>query len=230
LLALLQLLTSTQMPIVDGLTSTKMIRSFEKSHPTHVLSKRAALNGRIPVIAVSASLIEKDRQSYIDDGFDGWILKPISFDRLKHIMLGIVDPGARKENIYKTGGWERGGWFGKSKKDIFAADTKPNEQPPMTAPSEGVKNAASSDDPFVREEDNSVQTQEQKRMADAQEEEKEKSNDEPDGGEDTPKISAVADTTDEQPQAPAEDEKVEAEAEAEEQAAAEPPATEPAES
>ena len=96
------------MPIVDGLTSTKMIRSFEKSHPTHLLSKRAARNGRIPVIAVSASLLEKERQTYIDAGFDGWILKPISFDRLKHIMLGIVDAGARKENLYKSGGWERG--------------------------------------------------------------------------------------------------------------------------
>jgi CheY-like chemotaxis protein len=216
------------MPIVDGLTSTKMIRSFEKSHPTHVLSKRAALNGRIPVIAVSASLIEKERQSYIDDGFDGWILKPISFDRLKHIMLGIVDPGARKDNIYKAGGWERGGWFGKAKKDIYAADTKPNEQPPMTAPSEGVKNAASSDDPFVREEDSSVQTQEQKRMADAQEEENEKesanANDEPEGGNVTPTISAVADTTDEEPQAPAED------GTADEGAEDDPPATEPAES
>jgi CheY-like chemotaxis protein len=220
------------MPIVDGLTSTKMIRSFEKSHPTHVLSKRAALNGRIPVIAVSASLIEKDRQNYVNDGFDGWILKPISFDRLKHIMLGIVDPAARKDNIYKAGGWERGGWFGKAKKDIYAADTKPNEKPPMTAPSEGVKNAASSDDPFVREEDSSVQTQEQKRMADAQEEEKEKesanANDEPEGGNVTPTISAVADTTDEEPQAPVEDEK--AEEASEDQAASESPATEPAES
>jgi CheY-like chemotaxis protein len=216
------------MPIVDGLTSTKMIRSFEKSHPTQVLSKRAALNGRIPVIAVSASLIEKDRQSYINDGFDGWILKPISFDRLKHIMLGIVDPQARKENIYKAGGWERGGWFGKSKKDIFAADTKPSEAPPMTAPSEGVKNAASSDDPFVREEDDSVQTQEQKRMADAQEEERKTANDEPEGGNTTPTISAVADTTDEEPQAPAEDEKAE-EGTEKDQAATEPPTSEPAE-
>jgi CheY-like chemotaxis protein len=69
------------MPIVDGLTSTKMIRSFEKSHPSHLLSKRAARNGRVPIIAVSASLLEKERQTYIDAGFDGWILKPISFDR-----------------------------------------------------------------------------------------------------------------------------------------------------
>jgi CheY-like chemotaxis protein len=212
------------MPIVDGLTSTKMIRSFEKAHPTHVLSKRAALNGRIPVIAVSASLIEKERQSYIDDGFDGWILKPISFDRLKHIMLGIVDPAARKENLYRPGGWERGGWFQKAKKDLYAADTKPNEEPPMTAPSEGVQNAASSDDPFVREEDNSVQTQEQKRMADAQEEAKETARDEPEGGNVTPKISAVADTADQELQAPVEDE------DAGDETASEAPTSEPAES
>jgi DNA-binding response OmpR family regulator len=72
-----------------------------------MLSKRAARNGRIPIIAVSASLIEKERQIYIDAGFDGWILKPIAFDRLKHIMLGIVDAGARKENLYKSGGTRR---------------------------------------------------------------------------------------------------------------------------
>lgn len=221
------------MPIVDGLTSTKMIRSFEKSHPTHVLSERAALNGRIPIIAVSASLVEKERQSYIDDGFDGWILKPISFDRLKNIMLGIVDPGARKENLYKPGGWERGGWFHKAKKNIYAAETKPSEQPPMSGPSEGAQNAASSDDPFVREEDSSVQTQEQKRMANAQEEEKESANANPEAGDDTPPISAVADTANEESQAPAEDEKAESEMtednKATDEAESEPPAPEPAE-
>jgi len=187
------------MPIVDGLTSTKMIRSFEKSHPTHLLSKRAARNGRIPIIAVSASLLEKERQMYIDAGFDGWILKPISFDRLKHIMLGIVDAGARKEDLYKTGGWERGGWFLQAQKDIFAADTAPTERMPMTDPSEGAQKAASSADPFVREEDDSVQTQEQARMAGDQEKEKEATNVEDTGEVNIPKVSAVADTDDSGP-------------------------------
>lgn len=187
------------MPIVDGLTSAKMIRSFEKSHPTHMLSKRAARNGRIPIIAVSASLIEKERQIYIDAGFDGWILKPIAFDRLKQIMIGIVDAGVRKDNLYKTGGWERGGWFVQAQKDIFAADTAPSERMPMTDPSEGAQKAASSDDPFVREEDESLQTQEQARMAGEQEKKREemgaKEGEEADG----PKVSAaVADTTGEE--------------------------------
>lgn len=188
------------MPIVDGLTSAKMIRSFEKSHPTHLLSKRAARNGRIPIIAVSASLIEKERQVYIDAGFDGWILKPISFDRLKHIMLGIVDAGVRKDNLYKTGGWERGGWFQQAQKDIFAADTTPSERIPMTDPSEGAKKAASSEDPLVREEDESVQTKEQARMASEQEKERKAMGtvDEDEDDAPTPKVSAVADTAGEE--------------------------------
>jgi CheY-like chemotaxis protein len=189
------------MPIVDGLSSTKMIRSFEKSHPTHMLSKRAARNGRVPIIAVSASLIEKERQIYIDAGFDGWILKPISFDRLKHIMLGIVDAGARKENLYKSGGWERGGWFQQAQRDIFAADTTPSDRMPMTDPSEGAQKAASSDDPFVREEDDSLQTQEQARMAGEQEKEREAIGVEDTGDMATPKVSAVADTNDVSPPA-----------------------------
>jgi len=127
------------MPIVDGLTSAKMIRSFEKSHPSYLKSTRAALNGRIPIIAVSASLIEKERQTYIDAGFDGWILKPISFVRLGDIMRGIVDRQARSENIYAAGRWEKGGWFSNTQADVYAADTKPTNRIPGSAPSENVK-------------------------------------------------------------------------------------------
>lgn len=106
-------LMDMQMPIVDGLTSAKMIRSYEKTHPTRCLSARAALNGRIPIIAVSASLIERDRQIYTDVGFDGWILKPISFLRLAELLAGIVDPRIRHAALYQPGEWERGGWFAK---------------------------------------------------------------------------------------------------------------------
>ena len=110
------------MPIVDGLTSTKMIRSFEKTHPEHLLSSRAQLNGRIPIIAVSASLVERERQKYIDAGFDGWILKPISFPRLSEIMAGILEPKAREEALYKPGEWEKGGWFEMARLDRTKTD------------------------------------------------------------------------------------------------------------
>ncbi|KAI7544834.1 hypothetical protein KC331_g6563 [Hortaea werneckii] len=168
------ILMDMQMPIVDGLTSAKMIRSYEKSHPEHLLSTRATLNGRVPIIAVSASLIEKERQMYIDAGFDGWILKPIAFQRLSEIMLGIVDKQVRRNNLYRTGNWESGGWFVEGQPDVFSADTKPSQEPPTSAPgheadSDAVKVAAAADDPGVKEEGESKQTQEQQRLLEEQE-------------------------------------------------------------
>ena len=120
------------MPIVDGLTSTKMIRSFEKSFPDKNLSRRVALNGRIPVFAVSASLVEKECQKYIDAGFDGWILKPIDFKRLSVLLSGIVDEGTRRECLYKPGAWERGGWFTDSQPDVFSSYTTPSATAPVS--------------------------------------------------------------------------------------------------
>lgn len=120
------------MPIVDGLTSTKMIRSFEKSHPNKLLSKRAALNGRVPIFAVSASLVEKERQKYIDAGFDGWILKPIDFKRLSVLLSGIVEENTRKSCLYAPGEWERGGWFCRSQPDVFSSFTKPTSKAPAS--------------------------------------------------------------------------------------------------
>ncbi|KAG4429085.1 hypothetical protein IFR05_015432 [Cadophora sp. M221] len=104
-------LMDMQMPIVDGLTSTKMIRSYEKSHPGSKFSPRASSNGRVPIFAVSASLVERERQTYINAGFDGWILKPIDFKRLNILLQGIVDDKIRNSCLYQPGEWERGGWF-----------------------------------------------------------------------------------------------------------------------
>ena len=120
------------MPIVDGLTSTKMIRSYEKTHSNEYLSDRATLNGRVPVFAVSASLIEKERQVYIDGGFDGWILKPIDFKRLSVLLSGIVEANTREDCLYKPGYWERGGWFVQQQPDVFSAATVPSNKAPVS--------------------------------------------------------------------------------------------------
>ncbi|ROW13466.1 hypothetical protein VPNG_04420 [Cytospora leucostoma] len=106
-------LMDMQMPIVDGLTSTKMIREFERSEQHHKLSAVASSHGRIPIFAVSASLVEREKDTYIKAGFDGWVLKPIDFKRLETLLLGISDDKVRNEAIYVTSHWERGGWFRK---------------------------------------------------------------------------------------------------------------------
>ncbi|KAI9847505.1 MAG: Light-sensor Protein kinase [Sclerophora amabilis] len=133
-------LMDMQMPIVDGLSSTKMIRSFEKSHPTP-RSSSATLSTRVPIFAVSASLIERDREQYTSAGFDGWILKPIDFKRLNILLAGIADPETRTQEVYKAGHWEKGGWFHSEEEDCFAADTVPSGAPASTqGPNQETRN------------------------------------------------------------------------------------------
>lgn len=102
------------MPIVDGLTSTKLIREIEISPEHKGHSALAEKCGRIPIFAVSASLVEELKDRYVEAGFDGWILKPIDFRRLATLLRGIYDTETRKSCIYVPGQWERGGWFTES--------------------------------------------------------------------------------------------------------------------
>ncbi|KAJ5773728.1 hypothetical protein N7457_008624 [Penicillium paradoxum] len=104
-------LMDLQMPIVDGMAATRMIRDFECKTPKTALSDKARHNDRVPIFAVSASLIEKERDSYIETGFDGWVMKPISFPRLNVLLSGLTNPVTRSETAYKRGEWENGGWF-----------------------------------------------------------------------------------------------------------------------
>ncbi|KAI5464772.1 hypothetical protein BGZ63DRAFT_349992 [Mariannaea sp. PMI_226] len=104
-------LMDMQMPIVDGLTSTKMIREIEKSSAQTDHPSPTSSNHRVPIFAVSASLQENEKHVYIDAGFDGWILKPIDFKRLSTFLLGILDDDVRASCVYVPGEWERGGWF-----------------------------------------------------------------------------------------------------------------------
>jgi CheY-like chemotaxis protein len=108
------------MPIMDGYDSTKAIRAFEESRTSDTASQRSSISSSknyVPIIAVSASLVEREHDFYVDVGFDGWILKPIPFDRLRHIMSGVADPVARKEDLYEPGCWEKAGWFKEAQKD-----------------------------------------------------------------------------------------------------------------
>ncbi len=99
------------MPILNGFEATLKIREFEHSsarseRPSH------ALNGRLPVFAVSASLLEHQRDELVAHGMDGWILKPIDFKRLNVILKGVQDPAQRQVDVYRPGcSWESGGWL-----------------------------------------------------------------------------------------------------------------------
>ncbi|KAH8684610.1 GAF domain-like protein [Tricladium varicosporioides] len=104
------ILMDLQMPLVDGAGSTRLIRQFEKAHKPP-FSKRAGTYGRIPIIAVSASLTEQSLDDYLNTGFDGWILKPIDFHRLEAILAAIQDQQIRELLLHGNETWDKGGWF-----------------------------------------------------------------------------------------------------------------------
>ena len=86
------------MPIVDGSSATKAIREYELKQPAQVKWAR----GRIPVFAVSASLMERDRESYVASGFDGWIMKPIDFQRV-HVLSLVLSRSSFTPYNLRTG-------------------------------------------------------------------------------------------------------------------------------
>ncbi|KAA1064522.1 Light-sensor Protein kinase [Puccinia graminis f. sp. tritici] len=126
------ILMDLQMPICDGMQATRKIREFEKnslkpptaepvekteeSDPTDFLPKTHQVNFGVPIIAVSASLHEAQRKDIIEAGMDGWILKPVDFNRLATLMIASVDLATRAEMVYKPGTWDQGGWLGLPKK------------------------------------------------------------------------------------------------------------------
>ncbi|KAJ6466421.1 phytochrome-like protein [Mycena sanguinolenta] len=107
------ILMDIQMPILDGYTATQRIRALEKSSPPNKPRRSNKLNGgHIPIFAVSASLQEHRRQEMANYGIDGWILKPIDFQRLKVILTGVTDATQRELDLYRQGcSWEAGGWL-----------------------------------------------------------------------------------------------------------------------
>ncbi|KAH6693329.1 putative phytochrome-like histidine kinase PHY2p [Leptodontidium sp. MPI-SDFR-AT-0119] len=104
-----------KMPSVDGALATRMIRFFEKeaNHRTQQSNGREVQTPkqRVPVLAMSTGLVEDNRFEYIQNGFDGWIMKPIDFQRLDLILQGVKNPELKRDSLYVPGQWEKGGWF-----------------------------------------------------------------------------------------------------------------------
>jgi CheY-like chemotaxis protein len=65
------------MPVMDGYRATSLIREYERNHRLP----------RVPIIALTASAIEGDRQRCLDAGMDDYLSKPFSQAALM-AMLG----------------------------------------------------------------------------------------------------------------------------------------------
>ncbi len=74
-------LMDVQMPVMDGLEAVRRIRALERQH------------GRppVPVIALSASVMEHDRTAATSAGMDGFCGKPLDLDRLLDEIARVLD-------------------------------------------------------------------------------------------------------------------------------------------
>ena len=69
-------LMDVQMPEMDGLEATRLIRS----------ERSPVLNPRIPIIAMTANAMPADQQTCLDAGMDGYISKPVSLGSLAAML------------------------------------------------------------------------------------------------------------------------------------------------
>jgi len=85
------ILMDIQMPIMDGLTATRHIRSLEESR-----------DRRTPIVAMTANAMTGDRERCLDAGMDGYVSKPVRRGILMEEMnrvRGIYGSVAGEEQI-----------------------------------------------------------------------------------------------------------------------------------
>lgn len=73
-------LMDVQMPVMDGIEATRLIRQHEQLYGVHT-----------PIIALTAHAMNGDRERLLDEGFDGYVAKPLQLAELlsevRRVML-----------------------------------------------------------------------------------------------------------------------------------------------
>ncbi|MUK75399.1 response regulator [Aliivibrio fischeri] len=89
------ILMDCMMPVMDGFSATANIRDIEQKNK----SPR-----RIPIIALTASVIDDDIQKCFDMGMDDYIPKPFKFEMLKEKVLTAIEAAsiATTHTAYKS--------------------------------------------------------------------------------------------------------------------------------
>lgn len=72
------LFTDLHMPDMDGYMVVKTIREQEKADPS---------KGHFPVVVLTADVQMAQRQTYLKEGFDECLLKPVSLGQLRHLLM-----------------------------------------------------------------------------------------------------------------------------------------------
>lgn len=81
------ILMDVQMPEMDGLEATRLIRFYEQAGQ---IPHRESMTGNIPIIALTASILYEDKQSCLNVGMDDIVGKPVDFNELFQTMERLV--------------------------------------------------------------------------------------------------------------------------------------------
>jgi len=82
------ILMDIQMPVMDGLRATRLIREREK-----------ATGGHVPILAMTAGSMKDDRERCIQAGMDGYISKPVNADELCQAIADVLNGAVLAEPI-----------------------------------------------------------------------------------------------------------------------------------
>jgi CheY-like chemotaxis protein len=97
------ILMDVQMPRMNGITATRMIRAIEQREPVpptidpDLLSqlKTRLAGGHIPIIAMTAHAMDSDRQRCLDAGMDDYLTKPFQPEQVLDALAGF-NPESRR--------------------------------------------------------------------------------------------------------------------------------------
>lgn len=70
------ILMDIMMPVMDGYDATKNIRKSDK-------------NNNIPIIAITANVLNHDKESCLASGMNAYLSKPFDFNELKEILATL---------------------------------------------------------------------------------------------------------------------------------------------
>lgn len=79
------ILMDIQMPVLDGMEATKIIREYETGTGRH-----------LPIIAVTASAPFEEQQKFRAIGFDEYVPKPVSMSILDYLFSKVINNNYNK--------------------------------------------------------------------------------------------------------------------------------------
>ncbi len=91
-----------QMPLMDGLTTTAVIRAFEQGRapdrdlPEELVAslRQRLVSGHVPIVAMTAHAMDGDREMCLQAGMDGYVTKPFQPAELGAVFMTLAKGGS----------------------------------------------------------------------------------------------------------------------------------------